>query len=430
MKRRLGAAASLAMLLLCQRIASAQPAEPPPNPPAEPGTQTSKPDVARAQKLHATGKRFYEQGDYQSALEAFEQAYEAAPRPNLLLSRASAHRKLFAASQDKLHKQRAVELYRAFLKSSPKGELAVAATEALEALGPLEDAPAASSSPTSPEPSVAPAAKPKTTLAIDCSADGALISIDGDSPRPAQRSAVVIPGRHSVRVTAPGYATREVTVQAIADQITPETVELKELDATVDLGSDGASRTTYVDGRLVGNVRTLSLSPGRHFVSVTAQGSVSQGKFVTVRRGEALSLRFDEQATAQRYAGITLLSLAGATVAAGAVSLGFALERDGRAADLEAELQGGSIGEADFAAYQSLQEERDLFRTAGFVTLGVGAGIAALGLTLVLVDQPSPLPPPASNDAPRAAPPRALDELTLSSWVTPQSLGLCARATY
>lgn len=428
----LWAAASVLAVSLCPCAAWAQPAEPV-NPPAAPTPEAKKPDLNRAQKLHATGKRFYEQGDYQSALEAFEQAYEAAPRPNLLLSRASAHRKLFAASQDRTHKQRAVELYRAFLKVSPKGELAAAATEALEALGSAEEAlPVAPSASASTDVPVPPVVKPKTTLAIDCSAEGALISIDNAPPGPAQLSAVVTPGRHNVKVTAPGYVTREVTVQAIPDQITPETVELEELDATVDLGSDGADRTAYVDGRLVGNVRTLTLEPGSHFVSVTAQGRVSQGKIVTVKRGEATTLRFDEQATAQRYVGITLLSLAAAGVVAGVVTLGFAAERDGQAADLDAELQDASISESQLAEYQSLQQERDLFRNAGFVTLGVGAGIAALGFTLIFVDHPGPLSPPlaSSTEAPKTSPARPVDELSVISWITPESLGLCARASF
>lgn len=427
MKRWIWAAASVSTMALCSRDVGAQPTEPL-NPPAAPAPEAKKPDLNRAQKLHATGKRFYEQGDYQSALEAFEQAYEAAPRPNLLLSRASAHRKLFAASQEKNHKQRAIELYRAFLKTTPKGELAAAATEALEALGPAEEVPVVASS--AEVPVSAAVVKPKTTLAIDCSAEGALISIDGAAPGPAQLSAVVTPGRHSVKVTAPGYATREVTVQAIPDQITPETVELEELDATVDLGSDGAERTAYVDGRLVGNVKTLTLEPGSHFISVTAQGRVSQGKLVSVRRGEATTLRFDEQATAQRYAGITLLSLAAASVVAGGVTLGFALERDARAADIDAELRDTSIGEEELAEYQALRDERDLFRSAGLVTLGVGAGIAALGLTLIFVDRPGPLSPPATTEAPSAVPTRPVDELSITSWITPESIGLCARATF
>lgn len=355
----------------------------------------------RRKELHDAGKRYFEQGDYPHAIEAFEQAYAAWPSPNELMSQASAHRRIFAATGDKAHKRKAIDLYRAFLATNPEDALRKAASDALDSLAPLDD-------PDAPADPPAPVEPPKTTLAIDSTAEGAMVSVDGGAPGPAQFSAVVEPGPHKVSVTAPGYVSREITVEARPNQLTPARVDLEELDGRLVIDG-GSSFVTWVDGVSFGRVESLALAPGAHFVSVTATGRRSQGKSIRLERGGSQTLSFDAPVTTQRWVGVSVTALAGASIVGGLVTVGLAVDRDARAVEIDVEREGGSITSERFAEYQSLQGERDAFRAAGIATLAVGAALGALGLSLVLADRPDPLPPPAESAPAKPAPARTLE---------------------
>jgi len=376
-------AARAAWVLVAAWVAAAVPALASPEDDAE--------AKRRRDELHDVGKRFYDQANYLRALEAFEQAYAAWPNPNDLLSQASAHKRLFTATGDKARKRKAIELYRAFLATDPPEVLRKAASDALDALAPLDEPDVAPVEPPAVEP-------PKTTLAIDSSAEGAMISVDGGAPGPAQLSARVEPGPHKVRVTAPGYTEREVVVEARPNQITPARVDLEELDGRLHI-TGGEGFVTWVDGVSFGRVASLTLSPGPHFVSVTATGRLSQGKSIRVDRGGSETISFDAPVTTQRWVGVALTTLGGAALVGGLVTIGLAVDRDARAAEIDEARRGGSISIGRFEDYQSLQSERDTFRASGIATLATGAALGVLGLSLVLVDRPDPLPPP-----PTAAP--------------------------
>ncbi|MFO0613399.1 MAG: PEGA domain-containing protein [Polyangiaceae bacterium] len=389
-----------AALLLFARAATAEP---------------TPPDEAKRVALHLSGQRFYEQGDYAHAIEAFEQAYAAAPNPKELLAQAWAHKKIYAQTGDRSHKRQAITLYRAFIATHPEESLRKSASDALDTLAPLDEPDP--NEPTNPAPPVVR----KTTLAIDSSAEGALVSIDGGAAGPPQFTLDVTPGPHHVRVSAPGYRAREVEVTALPEQITPARVELTEIDGTVIL-EDGMSFITYVDGRSLGRVTTLTLTPGAHFVSVTATGRVSEGRRVVVGRASETRVAFEPKATSQRWAGIALSSIGGAGILAGLVTLGFAVDRDARASELDAARLAGSIDAAAFDAYPSLHEERDALRSASLATLGVAAGVGILGVTLVFADRPEPISPPAADtkEVPKA--PAAL-EVVAAPLVAPSLVG-------
>lgn len=350
------------------------------------------PDDAAARQrrsdLHDAGERFFNQGDFPHALDAFEQAYAAWPNPNDLFSQASCHKRIFFATGDKTNKRRAIELFRAFIASSPSPDLRKKAMEALDSLAPLDEPDAAAVE----QPPLEP---PPTTLAIDSSAEGAMVSVDGGPAGPAQFSATVDPGAHKITVTAPGYAPREVTVDAKPNQLNPSRVDLQELDGRLVI-ERGSSFVTWVDGVSFGAVEEVTLPPGTHFVSVTALGRRSQGKSIRLERGGASTLSFDAPVTTQRWIGVSITTVAAAALVGGLVTVGLAVDRDARAAEIDVERQAGSITGERFAEYQSLQSERDAFRAAGIATLATGAALGALGLSLVLVDRPDPLPPPAT----------------------------------
>lgn len=142
-------------------------------------------------------------------------------------------------------------LFRAFIASSPSPELRKKAMEALDSLAPLDEPDAAAVE----QPPLEP---PPTTLAIDSSAEGAMVSVDGGPAGPAQFSATVEPGAHKITVTAPGYAPRDVTVDAKPNQLNPSRVDLQELDGRLVI-ERGSSFVTWVDGVSFG----VPISPER-----------------------------------------------------------------------------------------------------------------------------------------------------------------------
>lgn len=401
----------LLALLCASRGAAAQPAD--------------GPDLVRARKLHATAQRFYEQGDYAAALDAFEQAYAAAPRANGLFSRAQAHKKLFFASGDRAHRAKAIELYRAFLAAAPKSERTKEATAAIEALGPADASPAEQVAPTPLAVS-----KPKTTLAIDSLADGARVSVDGGPGVRAPASVEVTPGRHVVRVTAPGYEPREVTVLALPNQATPETVQLVERNGTIELVAPDMDLFVHIDGVPMGSARSFSVKPGSHYFSITGTGIQSGGTPVRVARGRLTKVSFEPAATPQRYAAITLLAAGGAAILAGGVTLGLALDRDARAARIDDARSNGSITQGRFDDYRALHAERDAFRTAGIATAVAGGTIGVLGLTLFFVDSPGPIDARPDSERQRLEPPAPQRELVLGPLGGPASAGAAVRATF
>ncbi|MBL8744541.1 MAG: PEGA domain-containing protein, partial [Myxococcales bacterium] len=356
--------------------------------PKPPAPEASAADVARARKLHATGQRFFDQGDYLTALDAFEQAYAAAPRPNLLLSQAACLKKLYFGSGKAEHKAKAIALYRRFLSVAPKSDLTVTATAALESLGPPDAAPPAP--PDGAEPTAEE--KPRTTLALDSTAEGASIQVDDLPPVKPPASVEVTPGRHTVRVTAAGYEPREVTLQALPNQATPETIDLVELRGTLELDLPTEDAIVHVDGQPLGLARSIKLARGSHFVSVSATGRQSQGKRVAIERGATTRVGFDLSATPQRYAALSLIGVGGAGLVAGAVTLGLAADRDARAAEIDTKRLTQSIDERELDEYEAVRAELDTFRAAGIATTVAGGAVGALGIGLFFADNPSPVP--------------------------------------
>ena len=78
-------------------------------------------DVERARTFFNAGAQAYASARYAEAVRSFEQAYELAPRPQLLFSLAQAERKEFFASNDGGYVRRAVQHYKAYLEQVPSG---------------------------------------------------------------------------------------------------------------------------------------------------------------------------------------------------------------------------------------------------------------------------------------------------------------------
>ena len=87
-------------------------------------------EVDRARTFFNAGAQAYSAARYAEAVRSFDQAYELAPRPQLLFSLAQAERKEFFASNDASLLRRAVQHYKAYLDQVPSGGRRSEATEA------------------------------------------------------------------------------------------------------------------------------------------------------------------------------------------------------------------------------------------------------------------------------------------------------------
>lgn len=351
-------------------------------------------EVAKAKALFEAGGRAYDAGDFETAIQAFEQAYKLVRREGLLFSLAQAHRRQFTVGQDRVHLDRAITLYRQYLGEVSSGGRRA---EAAKALGELEAlagkaAPVPAEVPTQPAPErIAP-----TRLALSAAVEGATISIDGAAPRVSPFSVQVEPGPHRVVVSAPGYRDKELVLVAIEGELVPASnIELEEEPASLTVLTD-AGASISVDGRFVGEAplsRPLELSSGRRFVAVTRAGRETRTAELDLGRGEAQRLDLDLSTTTQRDFALAGAIGSGALLAGGAVLGGLAFVRQSQAKDLYdiPSTERRALRPSELDEYLSLRSERDRL-VAGATTLaGLGAVVGVVSLGLFAFDEPAPV---------------------------------------
>ncbi len=444
MRRRSARAWLLAVLVASPNVTLAQPQSPPPKappiasapPPERPAAaggampsanaNPSAEDLKRAKAVFEAGGRAFEQGNFTGAIEAFEQAYTLSGRPSVLFSLAQAHRKQFVDSGLPQHREAAIELYRAYLRDVTSGGRRADAIRGLEALGATagSTAPATSSFPTA-------AATKKTQLMIDSPTPGALISVDGSPPRPPQLTVEVAPGRHTVKVTAPGYVEKEFAAQALAGQINPESYELEEQPAKLALELPSGA-TLYLNGRDMGESTQVSVPSGAHFLSITQRGHLSEARTIELSPGQTQKLAFDLKTTTQRDAAIGVMIGGAAVALTGGGLLAYAFVRQAEAIDIEEQRSAGEITAQQKIDYEAARDDRDLFRAGGVIVGGAGGLAVLIGGALFLLDNPPPKQPPldaapkAKGEPPSAKPPTEMEQMRLIPFLSPHGRGFQA----
>lgn len=402
-------------------------------------SRTDKPgsgdETARARSLFDAGARAYESGQFEAAIQAFEQAYAITPREGLLFSLAQAHRKQHAVSRDPQSLRAAVDYYRKYLAQVKEGARRKDAAEALEQLEPL----LASAGGGAP---VAPSGKRGTIVQISSNTPAALVALDGATPSPAPLTREVIPGVHRVRISAPGFHDDEQSIEAIEGQFLPFSFPLRALLAKLRVeGESGADIS--IDGRYVGTTPLavpLEVEAGRHFVSVGANGHKTYSTELGLTRGETRALQVDLDATGQRTVAWFVM-ISGVTIAAvGGVFGVVALAREGDAQEVLERASASQIPASDVVRYESARVDRDGFAVASIATLAGGGLVTLIGAGLYLFDEPSPVAPPSSDAAPGspgapadAAPPAPLGaplELGLSPLLGPEVAGGLLRGRF
>jgi len=386
-------------------------------------------EVERARTFFNAGAQAYSAARYAEAVRSFDQAYELAPRPQLLFSLAQAERKEFFASNDASYLRRAIQHYKAYLDQVPSGGRRSEATEAkadLEArLARLDPAQAAGVT-AQPE-------KRKARVTVYSATAGAQASVDGGPAQELPFFGDLSPGKHRVRVFAEGYfdAEREVSGDKLVDQ--PVDLPLKERPSLVTVVL-GATADIYVDGRIVATApvsRPIEIAPGPHVISVAANGKRPLSVDVDLPRGKPYRFEPKLETSGQRVVAFTMLGVGAVGIVTGAVFGVLSLGQESHAKNILDDSASANITADQLQSYNRSIDRRDSFRTASIVGLGAGAGFAAGGALLYVLDRPtiSVVPPRAvePSPAPRTNQPT---DLTASPIVGPGIWGASMSARF
>ncbi|MBI5534283.1 MAG: PEGA domain-containing protein [Deltaproteobacteria bacterium] len=347
--------------------------------------------VDKAKTYFHAGAQAYAVGQYQAAVQAFEQAWELAPRPAILFSMAQAERRQYFVDRKREHLDRAINLFRQYIEVVPQGGRKVDAVQALSELEPL----ATGLSPRREQPP----AKPHTRVMVTAAAQGARISLDG---APARSSPVIeeaSPGNHSVVVSAPGYFEEQRQVVAVESELVALDVPLRERPATLRvIAAEGTQLS--IDGRFQGVApfaRDLELPAGKHLLSLNRSGFLGISQEIELKRGESAWVRASMPRSRQRTISLIMLGASVSALAAGGVFAYYSKGRD-KVAKTFLEDQGTErMTPERLDQYNSARLDRDRFRNAALGAVGFSAALAITGGALYMLDRPVSSTPASST---------------------------------
>jgi tetratricopeptide (TPR) repeat protein len=387
----------------------------------------------RAEASFRAGAAAYAAGEYLAAIQALQAAYELTPLPAIAFSLAQAERRQYFVAREPGHLERAIALYREYVRAVPSGGRRADAVDALVQLEPLAAASAGQSTGGTAQP--APAA---TRLLVSSEAPGATIALDAMPAVPSPLIREVEPGTHHARVEADGFFPAERELMAVQGELIMGEVSLRERPSTLQLATP-ADADVYLDGSFVaqgGAKLKLELLAGTHRLAVGAKGSRTEYRSLTLARGQTETLKVTLTRTPQRKAARGLFVAGGAVLATGIVLGGLAIHEEQQAQDFLAKREHRNVSSAELNDYQDHTERRDLYRTLAFT--GVGAAVALFTTALLLreLDRPSSrdiqrdarsVAPSAARDAggPSTAPP-----LALAPWLHKGVLGAAVRRAF
>ncbi|AKV02559.1 TonB-dependent receptor [Labilithrix luteola] len=355
---------------------------------AAPAKEPTPEEVDRARTFFNAGVGAYSAARYADAVRSFEQAYELAPRPQVLFSLAQAERKEFFAGNDASYLRRAIQHYREYLEQVPSGGRR---SEATEAKADLE----ARQSRLDPQQAVSPApasgAKRKARVTVYSPTPGARASLDGGAPQEVPFFSDLEPGKHRVRVFAEGYVDEERDVSGDTPVDQPLDLPLKERPAQITVAL-GSVANVYVDGHIVATTplaRPIEVPPGPHVLSVTANGKKPFSQEVVLPRGKPYRFEPKLETSGQRVAAYTMLGLGVAGVVTGGAFALAALGQENKVHDIDDARAQGNIDADQLQAHNRAIDKRDDFRTVSIVSLSTGAALVAGGAILYAFDHPS-----------------------------------------
>jgi hypothetical protein len=348
-----------------------------------------KDDVARAKELFDVGAREYSSGDFDLAIQAFEQAYAISPRDGIMFSMAQAHRRQYERAGTKENLARSVALFKSYVDKVKSGGRV---TDAVKALGQLEPELKKLNDTTGPTPEVTqpPVAPKKSRVVVNIYVDGTTVSIDGGPPKKPPVNEEVKPGPHRVKLSAPGFFDEERAIDVGEGEIAPANLPQRERPAELTVDTESGADIS-VDGRYIGEAplsRAVELPSGRHYLVVLENGHETWEKEIDLDRGKKHVVEADLSSTTQRDLSYAVFAGAGAFAATGIVFGALAIERQTKASGLLDDRQSRALSQAELKEYEDAKKARTLYTGISIGTAGGGVALAILGTGLIVFDKP------------------------------------------
>jgi PEGA domain-containing protein len=375
---------------------------------ARPAHAADAPDQGKT--LFTAGASAYAAGQFNAAIQAFDESYRLEPRPGVLFSIAQAHRRQYYVDKRPEHLKLAIQNYRDYLSKVSDGGRRADAAQALSELEPIADRLGASAATAPP----APAAPPETRLMVSSPTREATVSVDNGKAMEAPLITEIKPGKHALHLTAPGYFDEDREINASAGGVAALDIALRERPGLLVIKArDGAQLT--IDGRYVATTplpRALEIDAGHHLIALAKNGYYAHTEEIDVGRAETKTLEVNLASTKQRVASYVLLGTGAAGILVGGVFAGLAAHQQSLAEAINTQRQARAYDcrdttvECPTKAYQHAVDQRNQLRPIAGVALTAGAVVAATGAVLFLFDQPSLDARPARSDSkPRPATP-------------------------
>lgn len=341
-------------------------------------------DLDRAKTYFQAGAQAYAVGQYQVAVQAFEQAWTLAPRPAIIFSMAQALRRQYFVDRKQENLDRAINLFRQYVETVPDGGRRVDAIQALSELEPM----VAHLSPGRQQERLV--ARPHTRVMITSTTPGAKISFDGAAVHDSPFISEVPPGKHRVSIAAPGHFEEEREVVAVEGELVAIDVVLRERPAALRLiAAEGTILS--IDGRYQGTApfeTELELPAGKHIITLSRPGFVGVSREVTLQRGITTWARSALPRSPRRSASLLMFGASASSLVAGGVFAYLARGRD-QAAQSFLDRRGTEPMDRDeLDQYHSARTDRDSFRKAAYAAVGVSAVLGVAGGMLYLLDTP------------------------------------------
>jgi tetratricopeptide (TPR) repeat protein len=338
--------------------------------------------LEQAKAYFRAGAQAYAVGEYAAAVQAFEQANRLAPRPAVLFSIAQAERKQYFLDHKREHLTQAIALYRRYLETEPQAGRKVDAVGALSELEPLVAPESTKGEAEAPPP------PPPTRVMVSSPASDAQVSLDGQTAVLSPLIREVAPGRHRVRVSAPGYLDADRSLVAVPGAFVTVDIPLAERPAELVVIAPAGAQLS-IDGRVEGECpfpRPLELPAGQHLVTLTKRGLVGVSGEEVLVRGRTTVVRATMPRSPQRTASLLMLGASASALAAGGVFTYFTLSQESSARSFLEHRGNAPLAGDDLAQYNSARRDRDRLRTAAFISLGSGAGLAVASAFLFWLD--------------------------------------------
>jgi len=342
---------------------------------------------AEAEQFFRAGERAFKNNSFQSAAEMFERAYATLPLPAIAFSAAQAYRLQYALDGDPAKLKRAVKLYEAYVSQEPKGKRVGDAAKILAELRPrLEELERKGKVAEMPTQSDA------TTIMVTTTTDvvGAKMVIDGGKPEALHAMREIAPGRHKVRVTAPGYVPAERSKEVLKGVPNVLEIELKPRPAVVSVSAPEGAQVS-INGRPAGVtplVRPIELPPGKHLVTITRRGHRPWSREIQVKRGQRVDLDPAFARTGQRTLAYGVLGISGALLVGAGVTFGMSVAAASDANDLNQKRESQGLTDPERVFVLDALDRRDARLSTTWILLGSSAAVATAGFLLYFMDNP------------------------------------------